>query len=247
MGSRPCVLSPSRRGKKSSQGDKERAMPTLYYNALSSPCRAVMMTAKMAGVALTLKSVNLMAGEQMADEFVRMNIEHTVPVLDDGDGFFLAESRAICTYLVQRYSNSDRLYPKDARQHAVVDQRLYFDACTFYESFSACYYPTIFRGQGSMSQELKTKFQDSLRYLEFYLSKTPYAAGDHLTVADLCLLSSAATMKAVDAQIFDDYPHITKWLQSTPEQVADYRVLNQDGADVFGQMAQAAMAKTKSK
>ena len=51
----------------------------------------------------------------------------------------------------------------------------------------------------------------------------------------------------MDAQIFDDYPHITKWLQSTPEQVADYRVLNQDGADVFGQMAQAAMAKTKSK
>ena len=113
-------------------------MPDLYYMALSAPCRSVMMTSKMAGVAINLKPLNLLAGEQMKPEFIRINPEHTVPTLDD-DGFYLTESRAICAYLVQKYAKNDRLYPKDPKERAIVDQRLYFDATTFYQTFSDFY------------------------------------------------------------------------------------------------------------
>ena len=73
----------------------------LYYMSLSAPCRAVIMTAKLAGVELNLKIVNLMTGEQMKPEFLKLNPQHTVPTLDD-NGFIITESRAICAYLVNK-------------------------------------------------------------------------------------------------------------------------------------------------
>lgn len=49
----------------------------LYYIPLSPPCRTVMMAAYMAGVDVNLKLVNLMAGEQMKPEFLKVNPLHT--------------------------------------------------------------------------------------------------------------------------------------------------------------------------
>lgn len=110
----------------------------LYYLNLSAPCRSVVMTAKMLGVDLNLKVVNLMAGEQMKPEFLKMNPQHTVPLLDDA-GFYLPESRAICAYLVNKYGKDDKLYPKVPKERAIVDQRLYFDMSKFYDSFGNYY------------------------------------------------------------------------------------------------------------
>ena len=62
-----------------------------------------------------------------------MNPQHNVPCLND-NGFILNESRGIATYLVAKYGKDDKLYPKDAKIRAVVDQRLYFDIGTFYRA-----------------------------------------------------------------------------------------------------------------
>ena len=47
-----------------------------YYTAASAPCRSVMMTAKVVGVELNMKPLDLMAGEQMKPEFVAINPQH---------------------------------------------------------------------------------------------------------------------------------------------------------------------------
>ena len=98
----------------------------LYYMEASPPCRSVMMTAKLVGVELNLKKLDLMANEHMKPEFLKINPQHNIPTIDD-NGFYLNESRAICAYLVNKYGKNDTLYPKDAAARALVDQRLYFD------------------------------------------------------------------------------------------------------------------------
>lgn len=44
-----------------------------YYLPGSSPCRAVQMTAKAVGVDLNLKLTNLMAGEHLKPEFLKVS------------------------------------------------------------------------------------------------------------------------------------------------------------------------------
>ena len=110
----------------------------LYHMDASSACRSVRLTAKMVGVELNLKVLDLQAGEQMKPEFIKINPQHNIPTLVD-DGFVLNESRAICGYLVHKYAKDDTLYPKDPKVRALVDQRLYFDMGVFYQSFGKVY------------------------------------------------------------------------------------------------------------
>lgn len=43
------------------------------------------------------------------------------------------------TYLVEQYGKDDSLYPKDPKKRAIVNQRLYFDACTLYKALADYY------------------------------------------------------------------------------------------------------------
>ena len=115
----------------------------LYYISLSPPCRAVMMTAYLAGVDTNLKMLNLMAGEQMKPEFLKMNPMHKVPTIDD-DGFYVTESQAICAYLVSKYAKNDSLYPTDPHRRALVDKMMNFDASTFFPNLRDFYVCNFF-------------------------------------------------------------------------------------------------------
>lgn len=184
----------------------------LYYMAASAPCRAVVLTAKVVGVDVTLKHLDLLKGEQMKPEFIAINPKHTVPFIDD-NGFRMDESRAICAYLANKYSKNDSLYPKNPKSRAMVDSRLYFDMGVFYEAFSGLYvrvqsptfilffknfffqqYPIIFGNATSLDPSKKRKLDQALEHLNAFLTESKYAAGDHLTIADFSLLASAATM-----------------------------------------------------
>lgn len=57
---------------------------------LSAPCRSVAMLLKKLGLDYKFKTVNLMEGEQLKPEFIKMNPQHTVPTLDD-HGFYIHE------------------------------------------------------------------------------------------------------------------------------------------------------------
>ncbi|XP_076369105.1 glutathione S-transferase 1-like [Tachypleus tridentatus] len=202
----------------------------LYEMPASGPCRAVRMVAKIIGVDLNLKEVNLRAGDQNKPEFVKMNPQHCVPTIDDA-GFYLWESRAIMKYLVNKYSPESSLYPKDAQKRAVVDRMLFFDLGTLYKAQGEFFYPQIFHGQAPDSEK-ENNYKTALGYLEKYLEKSSYVAGDQLTLADISIMASLSMMEVLDYD-FSNYPKITAWISNMKQEIPDYKEVNDEPLEVF--------------
>lgn len=86
---------------------------------------------------IQIRTVDLFKKEQLNEDFVKINPQHTVPTLDD-NGFVLNESRAIAVYLIEtNFPNGHSLYPKDATQRALINQKLQFDCGTLYPRIRA--------------------------------------------------------------------------------------------------------------
>lgn len=106
--------------------------PKLYYCAPSPAARGPLFVARnLNKLKIELKIVDLSKGEQHQDWFKKINIQESVPCLDD-DGFILNESRAISAYLVNSRSYGNSLYPTDPKARAAVDAKLYFDATSLF-------------------------------------------------------------------------------------------------------------------
>merc|ERR1711915_755813 len=209
-------------------------MPDFYYMNLSAPCRSVMLTAKAVGLDLNMKSLNLMAGDQMKPEFVAINPQHCVPTFVDGD-FALWESRPICTYIASKYGKDDSLYPSDLKTRSTIDRLMYFDMGTLYHSFGEYVYPVMFRGQEKPDPEKLEKLNEAFGWLNGWLEGKKFITGDNVTVADHSLVASVSTFVAGGISI-SKYPNIVAWLEEC-KKLPGYDELNAPGAEEFGKMA----------
>ncbi|KAG9510863.1 Glutathione S-transferase 1-1, partial [Fragariocoptes setiger] len=159
-----------------------------YYMPESPPCRAVELVADLVGAELNKKYVNLFKGEQLNEDFVKINPQHCVPTLVDGD-LILWESRAIMAYLVHKYKKGDPLYPEEPKLRARVDHMLYFDLGTLFKTQSEYLRPRL-EGKRILDANNEKKFLEALRLLTLALEKHQFAAGDTLTLADISIVCS---------------------------------------------------------
>ncbi|KAB0802678.1 hypothetical protein PPYR_04864 [Photinus pyralis] len=211
-----------------------------YYLPASAPCRAVLLTAKAIGVELNLKRIDLMKGEHLTPEFLKINPQHTVPTIVD-NGFALCESRAIMTYLVSKYGKDDSLYPKDPQVRATIDQRLYFDVSTLYTRFGEYYYPVIFAGK-SFDPAMLSKLQDAVKFLDVFLEGHEYAIGDKLTLADLSLVTTVSTLHAMEFDL-SGCKNVLRWYEKVKATVPGYEEIDGKNAVAFKQWADTLIKK----
>ncbi|KAK9881163.1 hypothetical protein WA026_014511 [Henosepilachna vigintioctopunctata] len=210
----------------------------LYYINGSAPCRAVLLAAKALGIDLNLKYLDLMKGEHLTPEFIQINPQHTIPTLVD-NGFVLWESRAIMAYLVSQYGKDDSLYPKDPKQRAVVDQRLYFDLGTLYARYAEYYYPVYF-GSGTFEPAKLERIKEAFNFLNVFLENQEFAAGNNLTIADFALISTVSTFEASGFDI-SPYPNVLNWCKKVKTTAPGYEEANEKNLLVFKQMIEQIM------
>ncbi|XP_026731427.1 glutathione S-transferase D7-like isoform X1 [Trichoplusia ni] len=198
-------------------------MPTqpikLYYLPPSPPCRSVMMVARVLGIDLDLVVTNIMEGQHMTPEFLKMNPQHTIPTMDDS-GFILWESRAILAYLVNAYGRDDSLYPKNPRQRAIVDQRLNFDLGTLYARYIGLYMPMLFRGE-EYNEESANKLNEALGWLDAFLDGRAFVAGDNLTIADISIVVTMTNLEAFGYD-YSAHENVSKWFERTKKALEPY-------------------------
>ncbi|PNF22940.1 Glutathione S-transferase 1-1 [Cryptotermes secundus] len=205
----------------------------LYYLPQSAPCRAVILTANAVGVQLNLKYLELFKGEHMTPQYLKLNPQHTVPTLDD-NGFTLGESRAIICYLVEQYAKDDSLYPKEAKKRALVNHKLYFDATTLNQRFLNYYVPIMFEGAEPVPAQYK-KLEEAYEIFDKFLEGQTWAAGDHLTIADLALVATVSSAEILGFDI-TKYPNVSKWFAKAKKSIPKYEELNHAGCLKFKEM-----------
>ncbi|XP_053692126.1 uncharacterized protein LOC128740591 [Sabethes cyaneus] len=217
---------------------------TLYTLHFSPPCRAVELTAKALGIELDQKVVNLLAGEHLKPDFLKLNPQHTVPVLDD-NGTILSESHAIMIYLVSKYGKDDSLYPKDLVQQAKVNAALHFESGVLFARMRFLFESILFGGSGELPVEKTEYIKKAYQLLEDTLVDD-YVAGKALTIADFSCVSSFASVIGVVPLDKTKHPKCSAWLERL-KQLPYYEEANGSGADGLAQAVLATAEKNSSK
>ena len=59
----------------------------------------------------------------------------------------------------------------------------------------------MMRGATKLDEKAQANLADAINFLEGFLSKSKYAACDHLTIADIALVASASTVEVIKLYI----------------------------------------------
>merc|ERR1712012_948941 len=118
-----------------------------------------------AGIEHEVKVLNLMAGEQKSEEFLKVNPGGQVPVLVDGD-FVLPEGAAILEYIASKHNLTSWL-GEDARTKAKVHQWMHWHHSATRKSTTAILRPVLWKTTDEAGAKA---FADSLAFLEKHLS-----------------------------------------------------------------------------
>lgn len=193
----------------------------LYQHPMSANSRAATLAALWLKAPVEMVFVDLAKGEQRLPEYLQLNPNHRVPVLEDGD-FHLWESRAIMQYLADK-TPGQTIYPTDARARADVNRWLFWSGQHFAPAVSIFFWenvvkPMIGRG-GPDPAELKRAeplFNEFAAVLDQHLTDRKWVVGANVTLADLSLAvawACAAPGKAPVAW----YANIQRWFMRIQE------------------------------
>ncbi|XP_076176214.1 glutathione S-transferase 1-1-like [Ptiloglossa arizonensis] len=211
----------------------------LYSQDISPPCRSVLMTAHAIGLELEVREINLLKKDNMKEEFIKINPQHTIPTIDD-NGFILTDSHAIVCYLVEMYAKDDSLYPKDLKKRALINQCLHFDTGVHFSAAKATFKPMFFQNQKAPSEAGLDALKEAYGFLDKFLEGKKWLVEDSCTVADICSSATAAGVAVVVN--LDDYPNVKTWLRTCEEELPGYKEMNLPGVEKFHAIVRSMLA-----
>jgi len=160
---------------------------------------------------------DILQGATRTPEFLVMNPNGRIPLLDLGDGRYLAESDAILLFV----SEGSPLVPADAWERAQVYQWLFFEQYSHEPNVATPRFwlhelpeEKIDRAQLAKKQELG---RAALGVMERHLSTRAFFVGERYSVADIALY--AYTHVADEAGLdLTSFPAVRRWLGRVKDQ-----------------------------
>ncbi|MGL5214205.1 MAG: glutathione S-transferase family protein [Aeromonas hydrophila] len=180
----------------------------LYGDLKSGNCYKPWLLARWLELPLDWVPVDVLAGETRTPDFLAINPNGKIPVLELAQGDTLAESNAILFYLAQ----GSLLWPTEPRQQAEVLKWLFFEQYSHEPYIAVARFIVHYLGRPE-SQEARL---DGLKAggekaLEQQLKQSPYLCGDSPTIADIALY---AYTHVAEEGIFSlqGWPAIRDWI-----------------------------------
>jgi glutathione S-transferase len=190
----------------------------LYQFPVSPNSRRALAVIYELGLDCDLETLDLAAGQQMQPDFVRLNPNHMIPTLVDGD-FVLWESNAIMQYLCAKRPGTP-LWPEDPRVRADISRWQCWGLAHFGNACGTYIYERLVKkllnlGGPDPSEIAKgdERFHRFAKVLDGHLKGHSWLVGEGHTLADysvgapLCLAEAASYP-------WHDYTEIRRWYAS---------------------------------
>lgn len=208
----------------------------LYMHPASTTSRAVLHYVADGDIAMDMQTVDIFKGEQYGEAYSRINPNHMVPVLEDGD-FRLTESAAILRYLAEKIGSP--AYPKELKARARVNEVMdWFNSNLYRDWGYGLVYPQVFphlkredsKVQAAVVQWGLEKSKGWLQLLNDHWvgPSKPYLCGNEITVADYFGTALTTAGELIHCEL-GAYPNVCRWLgnmKKRPSYAKVYEVFN---------------------
>ena len=195
----------------------------LHYSVGPNP-RVVKMFMAERGITLPEQELDIMAGENLGDDYRRLNPSAQSPCLELDDGTTIAEVTVICSYL-DEISDGDSLIgatPEERAETRMWNRR--FDA-RILEPMSLAFRSAealeLFKNRCHVipqaADDLKETVRESWAWLEPQMEGKTYICGDRFTLADIQLFVFADFGTLVGQPIPEGLTNLAAWFKRIAE------------------------------
>ena len=179
----------------------------IHHFAKSGHAHRALVFAKLAGIVHEAVPVDLAGGAHKSPEFLAMNPNGQVPVLEDGE-VIVSDSNAILVYLARTYA-PDWL-PSDAVGEANVQRWLTLAAGEIAFGSCAARLITVF-GAALDPEFAAATAKKAMTKLEQGLEGRDWLVGDRPTIADVATYSYTAHAPEGNVSL-EPYPAVRAWI-----------------------------------
>lgn len=184
----------------------------VYGDIRSGNCYKIKLLLALLDIAHEWVPVSILDGDTRNAQFVAMNPNAKIPVLEIEPGVHLSESNAILNYL----ADGSAYLPAERLARARVLQWQFFEQYSHEPYIAVARFISKYLG---LPEERRPEFlskqeggHKALRVMETQLQDTPYLTGGNYTIADISLY--AYTHVAHEGGFdLSRYPSVTAWLQ----------------------------------
>lgn len=165
---------------------------------------------------------DIIKGETRTPDFLTINPNGRIPVLELEPGVYLSESNAILIYLAQ----GTAFLPADRLEYARVMQWLFFEQYS-HEPFIATSRFWLTHGMAEQKQQALAEKRDpgyaALGVMERRLREHPFLVGDRYTIADIALYAYTHVAEEGGFSL-ENYPGIRVWIDRVQAQPHHIRI-----------------------
>lgn len=196
----------------------------LYDMNMAPNPRRVRIFLAEKSIDVELVEINLMTGENLTEEFLKINPRGTIPTLELDDGTHLDESVAICRYLEELHPEPN-LLGTDALSKATIEacqRHMEFDGFqplldAFRNSFPAFSergvpgLPAEYKAIPELAERGQRRYQLFMRRLNDRLADQKYVAGETFSIADITAFCAIDFAKLMEIELAEEYTHARRW------------------------------------
>ena len=189
------------------------------YNSMGPNPGVVRMFAAERGIELELHEVDLMAGENRQEEFLKINPAGQLPVLQLENGDILSEITAICEYLDEKDGSTSLIgtSPEERAETRMwvrrIDQGILENLANGFRYGEG---KALFDGRMTLiphaSDDLKAIAQEKLIWLDGQMAGKQFICGDRFSLADVMLYAFLDFGAQVGQPVNEDNKNIVAWM-----------------------------------